>query len=127
MSDELLNQARENVSERDDGEWGYRVVLEPDSGFVGRWRGQTVRSGDYGDQPVYLFWDADGALCFIYGGRVVLDRKIETASPSEGDSVAVMRGEDEFSNGRTLHRFGVAVEPNPDPLPETPEVGEPDW
>ena len=36
MSDELLNQARENAAERDENEWGYRIALEVGDSFMGR-------------------------------------------------------------------------------------------
>jgi hypothetical protein len=127
MNDELLNQATENASARDDGEWGYRITLEPGDRFLGRWRGETATSGDFGEQPVYLLWDRDGQDCFIYGGRVVLDRKIRAAAPGTGDSIAIARIEDEFANGRTLHRFGIATGPNESPLPGEDVQEELDW
>jgi hypothetical protein len=125
MSDDLLNRATENVSERVDGDWGYRVALDPDETFLGRWRGETTTSTDYGEQPVYLLWDQEGAECYLYGGRVDLDRKIRAAAPIEGDSIGIARGEDESANGRTVHRFGIATETNMEPLPTGPP--EVDW
>lgn len=124
MNDDLLNQARESASTRDDQEWGERITLEPGDSFSGRWRGETATPSEYGEQPVYLLWNEAGAECFIYGGRVVLDRKIRAAAPLEGDSIVIARIEDEFSNGRTTHRYGVATQTNGDPLPGEQEV---DW
>jgi hypothetical protein len=125
MSDELRNRARENASTREDQEWGERVTLDPGDDFEGRWRGETTTPSEYGEQPVYLLWDRNGAERFLYGGRVTLDRKIRAANLVEGDSVFITRIEDDFANGRTTHRYGVASEPNSDPLPSGPE--EPDW
>jgi hypothetical protein len=125
MSDDLLNRARESASEKLDDEWGYKVALEVGDSFLGRWRGETTHVGDYGEDAVYLFWDRDGVECYVFGGRKMLDRRIRSAMPSQGDTIAIARIEDEVANGRTLHRFGVAIEPNHDPLP----TGEPevDW
>jgi hypothetical protein len=122
MSD-LMNRARQAANERDDGEWGYRVTLEPGDGFEGRWRGQTSREGNYGDQPVYLMFDPNGELCFIYGGRARLDRWIEKLAPSEGDRIAIYRDEDEWAGDKTIHKYGVVTEPCYDALPVPPEPG----
>lgn len=127
MSDDLIGRARENASERDEAEWGNRVTLEVGDSFIGRWRGETTTQTDYGDQPVYLLWDDQGQPCFMYGGRKVLDRRIRSAGPIEGDSIAIFRGEDETSNGRTAHIFGVATVSNPDPLPDEETQTEIDW
>ena len=127
MSDELLNQARENAAERDENEWGYRIALEVGDSFMGRWRGETVTPTDYGEQPVYLFWDGEDALCFLYGGKKVLDRRVRHAAPTIGDSIAIFRAEDETTNGRTAHIFGVAAVANSDPLPDEETQQEIDW
>jgi len=125
MADDLLAQATENASKRDDSSWGDRIVLEVGDSFSGRWRGETTTPSEYGEQPVYLLWNAEGEECFLYGGRVALDRQIRSASPGLGDDIAIARIEDESSNGRTVHRFGVAVARNEEPMPG--EQTEIDW
>jgi hypothetical protein len=121
----LAERAQANASERDDSEWGYKLTLDPGATFEGRWRGETMATGgEYGNQRVFLFWDRDGALCFMYG-KARLARKVDSQLPAEGDSVAVFRGDDEFSNGRTIHTYGLAVEPSTEPLPEPPDASEP--
>jgi len=124
--DDLVAEARESATQADNGEWGYAVKLEPGDEFRGRWRGQDTSNGDYGEQPIYLLWDRDDKSCFMYGGKKVLDRKIEDAAPGVGDLIAIARIEDEFieSTGRTMHRYGVGSKPTDDPLPESD--GE-DW
>ena len=126
MTDDLLNQARENASERPDADWGERVTLEPGDSFLGRWRGQTSTASEYGEQPVYLLWDREGVERFLYGGRATLDRKIEQLAPGEGDEIAIYRESNETTDkGRTVHRYGVASQMTMEELPSGPK--EPDW
>jgi hypothetical protein len=115
----LSDRARENAAENDAGEWGYRVELDVGASFEGRYRGETTTTSDYGEQRVFLFWDRDGALCFMYG-KTRLARKLDSLQPNEGDSIAIARIDDELSQGRRIFRFGVAVEPNFDALPTPP-------
>src|SRR5262245_13765220 len=99
MSDDLLNEARERAAQEDAGGWGYRVTLDEGASFQGRFRGQeTTSSPEYGDQPVFLFWDGDGATCFMYGSHRRLLREMERAAPDVGYDVAIVRGDDTFSN-----------------------------
>lgn len=127
MSEDLVNRARENASARDENEWGYRVTLEPGDSFSGRWRGETMTSGDYGEQRVYLLWDHDGQECYLYGGRARLDRKIDSLALEAGNEVAIFRGDDEVSNGRTIHSYGVASQMTLEPLPNAETQQEIDW
>lgn len=121
---ELLDRAKQAAEEAPDNDWGYRLDLDPGAGWEGRWRGEDVRrGGDFGDQRVFLMWDREGFRCHIYA-RSRLARSVDAVAPVEGDSVAIFRGPDEFSNGRTIYAYGIAAEPNDDPLPVEPE-GEP--
>lgn len=135
MSDSLIDRARQNANENDAGEWGYRVELDIGAAFEGRYRGETTTSSEYGEQRVFLFWDRDGALCFMYG-KARLARKFDSMQPREGDSIAIERIDDELSGGRRIYRFGVAIEQNMDALPVPPkaetrapyvEPEEPEW
>src|SRR5262245_46287794 len=120
----LADQARDNAAERDGGGWGYRIALEVDEAFTGRYRGEElVTGGEYGDQTLFLFWDPDGSLCYMRG-HASLVRKMQQAGPSIGDDIAVHRGSDYESSGNTGYSYGVAREPNSDPLPEPPDA---DW
>ena len=122
----LTDQAQANAAERDGGEWGYRIQLEPSETFEGRWRGETLATGgDYGDQTLFLLWDNDGAACYMRG-HASLVRKVESVAPSVGDSVAVFRGTDYQSAGGTGYSYGVAAEANGSPLPEAPEAVDDD-
>jgi hypothetical protein len=123
--DELERRARENAAERDGSAWGYRVALEVDEAFRGRYRGETLATGgDYGDQRLFLFWDRDGAECYMRG-HASLVGKIEAATPAIGDDVVVVRGADYQSSGGTGYAYGIAATTNDAPLPESPEF-EPD-
>lgn len=116
----LAERAKQNATERDDSEWGYRLVLDPGATFEGRWRGETLwTGGEYGEQRIFLLYDRDGAYCYL-GSKARLARKVDSLAPQPGDDVAIFRGDDEFSNGRTIHTYGLAVEANSEPLPEAP-------
>lgn len=124
MSETLAERARRNADERDADEWGYRLALEVDETFEGRYRGETTATGgDYGDQRLFLFWDRDGATCYMRG-HASLVRKMEAAAPQVGDSIGVARGDDYTSAGGTGYSYGVVAEPNDAPLPEAPEVDD---
>lgn len=127
MTETLADRAKRNASEREGGEWGYRVALEVGETFEGRYRGtELATGGDYGDQTLYLFWDHDGASCYMRG-HASLVRKVESAEPGIGDTVAVFRADDYQSAGGTGYTYGIAAEPSDAPLPESPEfdVDEP--
>lgn len=118
MTETLGDRARRDADERDGEAWGYRVQLEPDERFEGRYRGEdTQTGGDYGDSPVFLFWDRDGVACYMRG-HASLVRKMEAKAPGIGDSIGVARGDDYASAGGTGYSYGVVVEPNDDPLPD---------
>lgn len=128
MSDDLLNEARERAEQGDGGGWGYRVTIDEGGSFQGRYRGsETTSSVEYGDQPVFLFWDGDGAVCFMYGSHKRLLREMERATPDIGYDIAIVRGADEFTNGRVAFSYGVSVRPNMDALPVPPEDPTADW
>lgn len=119
MTDDLLNRARESEAEKPDNEnWGDRVTLEVGEAFAGRWRGETIATGgDYGDQRLFLLWDADLQERYMRGHKA-LASKIDKASPSIGDSVVIYRGEDYVSSNGTGYSYGIATEPNDEPLPD---------
>lgn len=124
---EVMEAAKRNATERDDGAWGYRVALEIDEGFYGRYRGETLATGgDYGDQRLFLFWDRDGAECYMRG-HASLVRKIESAAPAIGDTIGVRRADDYQSAGGTGYTYGVNSRANDAPIPESPDfdVDEP--
>lgn len=121
----LADRARQSAAEHDDSDWGYALTIDPGATWEGRWRGETMRTGgEYGDQRIFLLYDRDGALCYI-GAKSRLARKVDALLPTEGDNVAIFRGDDEYRNGRTIHAYGIAVEPNSEALPEPPEAGQP--
>ena len=127
MTETLADRAKRNASEREGGEWGYRVALEVGETFEGRYRGtELATGGDYGDQTLFLFWDRDGASCYMRG-HASLVRKVESAEPGIGDTVAVFRADDYQSAGGTGYTYGIAAEPCDDPIPDSPEfdVDEP--
>ena len=114
----LEERARANALENDLGGWGYRVALEVGEGFQGRYRGSEVATGgEYGDQTLFLFWDQNAQTCYMRG-HASLVRKMESASPGIGDSIFVFRHDDYQSQGGTGYAYGVAAEPNEEPLPE---------
>lgn len=121
---EMTEAAKRNAAERDAGGWGYRVQLEVDEAFYGRFRGETESdSGDYGPQRLFLFWDRDGVECYARG-HASLVQKMDTAGPEVGDSIVVARGLDYQSAGGTGYSYGVNVRANDSPLPEPPEVAD---
>lgn len=127
--DDLLREAREAAAESDGGGWGYRVTLDEGGAFRGRFRGQETTDGMNGPQPVYLLWDRDGALCFMYGSHKRLIREMGGANPEVGYDIAIVRGDDVMANGRIAFSYGVRVRPNFDALPVPPDVDDPtaDW
>lgn len=128
MSEDLLNEARDRAEQSGDGGgWGYRITLDEGASWQGRWRGQETTDGMNGPQPVYLLWDGDGALCFMYGAHKRLVREVERTQPDVGYDVAIWRGEDQVSNGRAAFAYGVAVRPNMDALPTVPDDPTADW
>lgn len=113
MSD-LIEQARENARSEQPGEWGYLVTLEIGAAFEGRWRGTDVDS-TY-DRPVYLLWDRDGQPCYMRH-YAALGRRVDAASLSTGDRVAIVREDDYESANGTGYSFGLAYAPSDEPLP----------
>jgi hypothetical protein len=114
---ELIARAKERAESSPTlGSWGYRIALDPQDVFVGRWRGETTDE-DNDDRRIFLFWDQDGQPCFsrFYAA---LGREIDRASPSLGDRIAVYRGDDYNSSQGTGFAFGVECEPNDDPVPD---------
>jgi hypothetical protein len=126
MSDDLIARAKAAsegfvVPES----WGEAVELEEGGGvFIGRYRG--VESSSRG--PVYLFWDEGQQPRFFwpaYRLKLGMDRE----SPSLGDTVCVYRDanyETQYDDPGEASglAYGVAVESNDAPLPETPATGD---
>lgn len=106
--------------------WGEVVELEEGGGvFVGRYRGQEE---DARGKPVYLFWDeANEPRFFWHAYR--LEQGMVREDPSLGDTVCVFRDEnyttrfDDEGEASGI-AYGVAVEPNDAPLPETPSTAD---
>jgi hypothetical protein len=117
--DELRAEADATLEEAAIPEhWGTEVKLAEGEEFGGRFRRTEV--DDRWDTPrsVYLLLDRDGQLCFLRGGRKVLDRQMEKASPGEGDWILVKRGEDGVNpSGQTYFNYAVKTRPCTDPLP----------
>jgi hypothetical protein len=120
MSDDLIARAKERAESAPIPEdWGYRIQLEPDDSFVGRWRGETVDEA-HDDRRIFLFWDRDDQLCFSRS-YAALNREIDAAAPTVGCTVVIVRGEDYVGQQGTGYAFGVVVEPNDEPLPDVVE------
>jgi hypothetical protein len=121
MSDswsELLSRAKERADTRVvSGEYGYRVALEEEESFLGRWRGKAVDENWTPAREVYLLWDSDDQPCFSRY-YAALGRELERVKPAVGDRVAIYRGVDYTTqDGNTGYSFGVEAEPCEDPLP----------
>jgi hypothetical protein len=116
--DDLILRAKERAETTPaPNDWGYRLILDPGDGFVGRWRGETTDLGNEG-RRIFLFWDADGERCFsrFYAA---LGREIDRAEPEIGTTIVVYRGDDYLGAQGTGFSFGVEIEPNDAPLPES--------
>jgi hypothetical protein len=114
----LRDEARENAKVAPEGQNGYRVSLDVDEDFEGRWRGETTEDGQFGEQRVFLLWDQFGSRCWIRGSHVSLARKIDDLSPQVGDRVCIYRGEDYQGSQGTGYSYGVSKTSSDDPLPE---------
>jgi hypothetical protein len=121
---DLLAQARERAeAAATPPEWGYRLALEEREEFLGRWRGEAVDELN-DDRRVFLLLDDDGEPCFSRT-YAALGREIDRVSPiPAGAAIAIVRGADYTSAQGTGYSFGVAIEPNDDPLPETPAAAD---
>jgi len=124
--DDLFAQARERAATKATPEdWGRRITEldEEESGFTGRWRGESV--DEENGRPVYLFWDDDGARCFSRY-YTSLGRELEQAVPNKGDRIVLFRGVDYTTkSGNSGFSYGVACEPSSDPIPDEGEATAP--
>jgi hypothetical protein len=134
--DDLFRELDEKLVEfgREDEEkenWGYLVALNLEgSRFAGWWLGRTTTISKYGERPVYLLQDEDGARCFLLGGRAALDREIDEAAPKRGERIVVGRGKDGQSEKGTFFRYVArsgppAVDQKPPPLVELDDGNAP--
>lgn len=98
-------------------DWGYRIQLDPGDSIVARWRGETVDEANE-NRRIFLLWDEDSQPCFsrFYAA---LGREIDQAAPELGCTIVIVRGDDYVGQQGTGYSFGVIVEPNDEPLPET--------
>jgi hypothetical protein len=119
--DELIARARERAdTPAVPVEWGYRVVLDNEEEFVGRWRGETT-DPDNADQQgnpraVYLLWDEQNEPCYSRT-YAALGREIRQAAPNRGDRICIYRGDDYTGAQGAGYSFGVVVESCDEPLP----------
>jgi hypothetical protein len=114
--DELIARARERAeSPPTPEEWGYRIRLDPDEVFVGRYGGETIDE-DNDNRRIFLFWDEDGEECFSRT-YAALAREIDRVRPGLGDRVVIARGPDYQGAQGTGYSFGVESEPSDEPLP----------
>jgi hypothetical protein len=119
--DDLRRRAAENAKGGGaaPAEWGHELKVEIGGFFEGRFRGHE----EGGKSGGWLFWDVDGAPCFLWGCSR-LDSGFERERASIGDTVVVYRDEnyktgyeEDDEEPRGLG-YGVAVETNTDPLPD---------
>jgi hypothetical protein len=119
--DELIARAKERAETAPTPEeWGYRVQLDENDVFAGRWRGETT-DPDNDDRRIFLFWDEDGELCF-HRFYAALGREVDRVQPTVGDTVVVARGNNYRSQyddpgEETGQSYGLEAEPCSDPLP----------
>jgi len=122
--DALLSRAKERAEESPlPDTWGYRVALEEGDWFYGRWRGETVDEQN-DNRRIFLLWDEDEQPCFsrFY---TALGREIDRVNPELGCTIAIYRSADYIGPKGTGYSFGVEVEPNEAPLPETDDATTP--
>jgi hypothetical protein len=119
--DDLLARARERADARAIPEdWGYRVRLDEEESFVGRWRGRGVDENWTPVREIFFAWDCDDEPCF-FRYYAALGREIERVTPTIGDRIAIWRGVDYTTQeGNTGYSFGVEVEPCSNSLPGEP-------
>jgi hypothetical protein len=124
--DDLLEQARERLSEQQEAgdvnaSLGEDMTPEPGDHFAGRWRGEGQMATKRGTIGVYLVWNRDNAAGFLYQ-HARLVQEVDAERPEIGDRVLVLRGEtEEFEkDGETRKVFPYVLrrEPCSDPLPD---------
>jgi hypothetical protein len=117
--DELRREADETLEETAiPAHWGAPVELAEGEDFAGRFRRSEADDNWDPPRPVYLLTDREATPCFLRGGRKVLDRQMENASPAEGDWILVKRGEDGVNaSGQTYHTYAVKTRPCAESLP----------
>jgi len=120
--DDLVTRAKERAeSKAIPDEWGYRVALEEEEAFLGRWRGDAVDEAN-DDRPIHLLWDEEGQLCFSRH-YAALERELERCRPLElGSTIVIARGANYMTRyddpgEASGHTFGEIVEPSTEPLP----------
>jgi hypothetical protein len=117
---DLVDRAKERAEQAPVPEgWGYRVSLEENDHFVGRWRGET--RDETNDRRVFLFWSIDKQPCFsrFYAA---LGREIDRAAPELGCLIVIYRGDDyTTAEGNSGFSFGVETGPSEEPLPSGAE------
>jgi hypothetical protein len=99
--------------------WGEAIELEPGESFVGRFRG---RERDSRGHPTYLFWSEAGELCFFWSAYR-LEQGMRRERPAVGATVCIVRDTNyatrfDDPGEPTGKSYGVASEPNNEPLPE---------
>jgi hypothetical protein len=119
--DELIARAKERSEASPvPEEWGYRIKLEPNDVFTGRWRGE-VADEQNDNRRVFLLWDEAGEKAFsrFYAA---LGREIDRVKPKIGETIVIYRGEDYVGQQGTGFAYGVETEPNDAPLPDDVEL-----
>ena len=98
MSDDLIGRARDRAETAPThSQLGYRVAVDENEHFSGRWRGETA-DPDNEDRRVYLLWDVNGQRCFSRT-YTALARELKKASPQIGDTIVLYRGTDYLGKG----------------------------
>ncbi len=119
MSDhqDLLARAQERAESKPiPAEWGsYRIQLDPQDSFIGRWRGRATDEAN--DRPIYLLWDENDQPCWVRA-YTALTRELDRAAPAVGDRVVIYRGEDYPTQyGNPGQSYGVETQANAEPVP----------
>jgi hypothetical protein len=121
--EDLLRRARECAESEVSlipAPWGYRIVLDEDESFVGRWRGETTDPLNVDDKGkprrIFLLWDAEGQRCFSRH-YAALGREINRTRPQIGDTIVIYRGADYAGQEGPGYSFGVETAANGAPLP----------
>jgi hypothetical protein len=107
-------------------EWGYRVALEEEETFVGRWRGETVDE-DNENRRIFLVWDEAGEPAF-FRYYASLGRELDREHPSVGDTVVIYRAGNyktqyDDEGERSGQSYGVTTALNDAPLPGEAALG----
>ena len=120
-ADDLIERAKARaVTPPTPDDWGYRVALDEDDVFVGRWRGETTDEGN-DNRRIFLLWDHDAQPCFSRT-YAALAREIDRAAPQAGDRIVIVRGPDYTGAQGTGYSFGVETEKSDEPLPDVSET-----